>query len=650
MLRVRSVSTLPALAAGLLLLAVPAAQGLPGWTRIGGTGVAAGLAGPAGRPVDAAWFSADGRRLFAALKDGTLWSSEDAGRTWEEARREPLGPKARLDREDGIGFAEVLRNPYRAGVLYALGEHLYRSDDGGGEWTNLTAAGGVSIIGEWQDVLAISPSDPDLIVVGNSMGLWKSHDSGVTWSSLNARLPNFPEARFVDVDAAGALELDARRLGPVALARTAAGAIWRAAPALAPPAMLAPPSKASPGIHGPMPPGYEAAELPWEGPVFPACPDGTACGSRLVTAMASSGHLWAGTSDGRIWVSRDDGAQWSLSWNDPEGRAVTRIWADPALPHTALALASGRVLRSTNAGTSWFDISSDLPEAEWTALAGDTSAGTVYVGGPLGVFFARTDLHQPGPAGAWAPISDGLPSPTVGDLALEPLRGRLYAALPGHGIYWTRTPQVEQALRVVSSADLGQRPAAPGSLLTVLGGPAFSVRADGKPAPVLDTGGDQTQVQVPYGVEGRSVRLRLDARGESHLFDMQLRRVSPAVFVVGGDPLILDAGTGALVGWRRPAVPGGSVLVMATGLGEVSPSWPAGVPSPDIDPPQPIARIQARIGGVPAQVLSSYLASGYVGIYVVEVAVPPDAQPGSVRLTIEADGQPSNRVPLVIGR
>ena len=635
-----------------MLLVAVASYGASHWTRLGGTGVSAGLAGPAGRPVKGTWFSADGRRLYASLQDGSLWASEDAGWSWVRNEVDTSEPRAVLDPGDDVGSLMVLRNPYRSGVSYALGEHLYRSDDGGGEWANLTANGADSIIGKWQQVLAISPRDPDLIVVGNSMGLWKSHDSGVTWASLNARLPNFPEVRFRDFPASNAPQLLSGELGPLGLVRTPAGMAWTVSPRQTQSSDRgsADDSEAAPDSSLPLPPGYRLQTFTWTDLIEEDCGPVAECSSRVVTTLASNGQLWAGTSDGDIWILRHRQANWSLSWSDPDGQAIARIWADPSLPRTALALAGGRVLRSTNGGTAWFDITADLPDAKWTAVVGHPSGSAAYVSGSLGVYSARTDLHQPGPAGQWTRVGTGLPTGTVGDLSLEPLRGRLYAALPGYGVYWMRTPEVHQALRVVSAADLVQRPAAPGSLLTVLGGRALSVRLDGRPAPVLDSADGQTQVQVPYAVEGRSVRLQLNANGSSHTLDMPLRKVAPAVFVIGGNPLVLDAGTGALIGWHRPAVPGGSVLVMATGLGEVEPGWPAGVPSPDVDPPRPVARIKARLGGQPAEVVSSYLAGGYVGIYVVEVAVPRNARPGSVQLTLEADEVPSNRVPLVIGQ
>ena len=623
------------------------------WKRLGSTGVAAGFAGPVGRPVDDAWFSADGRRLFAAVGEGDLWSSADAGLTWSRSAAESAEPRAALEPAPfADGAFLVVRNPYRSGVSYALGEHLYRSDDGGGTWTNLTAVGGESVIGRWQSALAISPADPELIVIGNSMGVWKSHDAGVTWSSLNGGLPNFPESRFRRSWPSTTPTLETAGLGTLDLVRTPGGSVWRASSGPPPgPQRLSPLDAFPPAL----PAGYRVTRQVWRDgrPIsgdLIRCGGEPGCSGHSITAFAANGQLWAGTSNGRIWTSRDDGATWSLEWTDPHEGAIRQFWTDRDAPATALAIAGRRVLRSTNGGASWFDVGANLPEGAWTAVQGHLPTATAYVAGPQGVYFARIDLLQPGPAGSWTRISENLPPGPVRDLALEPLRGRLYAALPGYGVYWTRLPQVEEALRALSAADWSERPAAPGSLLTVFGMRAVRARAGGRPAPILDARRNQTQLQVPYGVEGQSLRLRLEGVESGRTVDLPLRDVAPAVFVVAGEPLVLNAGSGALVSWTAPAAPGSSVLVMAAGLGEVSPPWPAGVPSPRTDPPRPLARIEARLGGVPVQVVSAQLAPGYVGIYLVEVAVPASAAPGSASLVLSADGRRSNEVALAIGR
>ncbi|MBI1785951.1 MAG: hypothetical protein HYR60_00090, partial [Acidobacteria bacterium] len=50
------------------------------------------------------------------------------------------------------------------------------------------------------------------------------------------------------------------------------------------------------------------------------------------------------------------------------------------------------------------------------------------------------------------------------------------------------------------------------------------------------------------------------------------------------------------------------------------------------------------IGGAPAQVVYSGLASGYTGLYQVNVQVPADAPSGPQVLTLEIGGVRSNTV------
>ena len=657
-MRTGALSTALACSALGLLLAPRADSAPVRWAQVGGTSVNAGLAGPAGSPVEGAWFSADGRRLYAALRDGEVWLSEDAGLAWARAEPDAADPRAAIEPIDArrSHFRATVRNPYRPGVAYALGEHLYRSDDSGGEWTNLTALGSGSVIGRWQSAIAISPADPSLIVVSNSRGLWKSYDEGITWSSLNRGLPNFPAARFQSVDGSSALALESDSLGRLELHRASSGALWRTARAAPRPSGGLPPGDRA-RVHSPeplVPRGYAVSHRVWRDgrPLtgdLTGCGDGASCIDQRIAVLQANGRLWAGTTNGRIWVSRDDGATWALSWVDSERRPVTDLWAHPSRPETALAVAGGRVLRSTNSGASWLDIGGDLPGSDWTAVTGHVAGASVFVGGPRGVYHSRVSLTQPGPAGAWTEITGALATGRTVDLALDPLRGRLYASLPGHGVFWTRLPRVASALRAVSAADFSQTAAAPGSLLTVLGIEAGRASADGRAAPILDAGDGRTQLQVPFGVRGRSLRLGLQAADAHHVVEMPLGAVAPAIFVVSGEALVLDAGTGALIGWERPARPGGSVLVMTAGLGAVDPPWPAGVAAPELGAPQPRASIAASLDGAPLEVLSAKLAGGYTGVYVVEAAIPATARPGSARLVISADAQSSEAVELVIG-
>ncbi len=645
-------------ALGALLLST-VALGTPlaaetAWRRIGGTGIAAGLAGPAGAPAQDTWFSAGGGRLLVSLPTGGVWSSADEGFTWAPDPDAASEFRASLEATPSPGgTTTIVRNPYRAGVSYRLARHLYRSDDGGLSWTNLTLSEGRSVIGPWQSSLAISPTDAELIVVGNSHGLWKSQDAGVTWASLNSRLPNFPRARFLNSQAGGAPELSSH-LGTLALARLAGPPAWSLRGRNPDSGHLSADS-VNAGVPSLLPDSYSLGRRVWRDgrPISPdltGCRPGSDCADLAITATSVERAIWAGTSDGRIWLSLDQGSTWKMAWDDPSDGPVTSLWADPHLGQFVAAIVGSRVLRSSDGGNLWIDVSADLPEGRWTSVIGHPETGALYVAGSHGVFSSRADFTMPLPPSPWTDITGNLPSRTVTDLAVDRRRGRLYIALAGHGIHWAHTPAVRQALQALSAADLAHRPAAPGGLLTILGVEARSVRASGQSAPVLHTSRGRTQVQLPFTVQGRTVQLQLQSASALHELDLPLREASPAIFVVGGDPLVLDARSGSVIGWAKPAAPGSSVLAMMAGLGAVEPTWPAGLESPQSNPPAPVARLAATVNGVAARVVASQLAPGYVGTYVVEVEIPSTTRPGQGFLTVSADGMPSNEVALVIGQ
>ena len=142
----------------------------------------------------------------------------------------------------------------------------------------------------------------------------------------------------------------------------------------------------------------------------------------------------------------------------------------------------------------------------------------------------------------------------------------LYALVDGYGVFSVRAPAVSDALRVLNAADLTERAAAPGGLLTILGEGLERAGVEGVTAPVLFSDGVETQIQVPYGVKGEALSLQLTTGSGTREMGFPLVGVSPAIFVDQGSPLVLDAGTGRLLSAAHPAVAGGRLLILATGL------------------------------------------------------------------------------------
>src|SRR5580700_11208926 len=131
----------------------PAQQ--PLWRPIGSSAVELMLAAPATGPVDQVWFSADGV-LYAKTRSKRVFETRDF-ESWSPATQPPDPTPVdtvavpRLP-EGGIQVVTVSSNPSR---IYALGRQLFRSQDGGHSWDNLTAYGSQVVIGPGQNSVAI---------------------------------------------------------------------------------------------------------------------------------------------------------------------------------------------------------------------------------------------------------------------------------------------------------------------------------------------------------------------------------------------------------------------------------------------------------------------------------------------------------------
>jgi len=95
------------------------------------------------------------------------------------------------------------------------------------------------------------------------------------------------------------------------------------------------------------------------------------------------------------------------------------------------------VFRTTNHGTTWSDVSGDLPDAPVNEILLDPrQSSTLYVGTDVGVFVSH-DLGA-----SWAPLGVGLPEGVVvTDLKLLPgPPAMLFAATYGRSIFSIELP------------------------------------------------------------------------------------------------------------------------------------------------------------------------------------------------------------------
>lgn len=623
----KATKRVPVLVLALVALAVaqnsPApASTSPDWRPIGSPALELSLASPATGPVDRVWFT-QGGVLFAHTASGRIYQTADF-ENWTPAVAEvpPVLPAAAV-RPPESG-AQIVGVPADSATLFGLGRQVSRSQDGGRTWTNLTGYRGHSVIGVAQHSVAVSPSDANQIVVANDYGVWRTLDGGASWSGLNSHLPNLPVERiFSTTTGANGTRIAVAGLGEFELPPGAL--VWQIAPSN----------------------DYAADNTARQR-------YSTALGAEVRAVAASKSVVYAGSADGRIWVSRDGGKSFDLPHN--VSGAVESIFADPNESNVALvaigaALGNApHVLRTVDFGGVWDALdSSSLPNAPAHGITADRASGSVYVATDQGVFYGHADLETAAlPNVTWQNLTAQLPLAPAVDVRLDPAGTQLYIALDGYGVYAALAPHIRRSWRIVDAADSAVRPAAPGSLLSVLGASVSSASDGSRRYPVLMATETGSQIQVPFDVTGSSVALALDTATGRLTANLAMQAVSPAILLgAGGVPMLYDADTDLPLNLRNAAHSNGRVAILATGLGRVRPDWPAGVAAPE-NPPAVSATVQVYLDGAAVPVTRATLAPGHIGFYLVELQLPSIVNAGLSELHLTIDGQDSNRVPIWI--
>jgi uncharacterized protein (TIGR03437 family) len=586
-----------------LAAAASAQNSTPAWHRIAGTTLNEGLSGPAAGPVSALWYAPGTGALLAQTASGRIFETSDfthwklntsaAAPSLSSTLRTPALP------ESGAKLQSSSTRLYATGTT-----NLYASEDSGRTWLNLTGFNNRSVIGSGFTALAIPATRPQELAAANQYGVWRSLDGGLSWHSLNEDLPNLIVRKLID-----------RRtieLADGTLAISSAGA-W------------SPNTAADP----------ETA--------FIAKLNGS-----FTAAVKTTTITYAGAADGRLLASRDEGATWSES-NKIATSGIARIWVDADRPEVALAASGARLLRTINGGLFWDDVTGTSPGAQIHGIAADRSASVVYIATDRGVFTASLSLNDAGPAVAtWQSVSAGLPAAPAWDVLLN-ADNTLTVALDGYGVFETQAPHRSRRVRVVNAADMSDRAAAPGSLVSVLNASISRVTANGSAYPVIAASEQNSQLQIPFETPVGTLSLSLESAGNRWSVPLQVKEAAPAIFVdAEGAPLLLDGASGLVMDPGIAITASSTIQVLATGLGKVSPEWPSGVPAPLDAPPIVTGFVTAFLDGTPVTVNKATLAPGYVGYYMVELQIPAIVNRGANELRIVMNGEESNRVKVFL--
>jgi hypothetical protein len=297
--------------------------------------------------------------------------------------------------------------------------------------------------------------------------------------------------------------------------------------------------------------------------------------STLDVSTVERGLLVAGTDDGVISVSRDDGATWEKHMRFPGVPDTAYVSKVRFSHHDADVLYATfdnhrsndfhpYVIRSTDGGGSWENITHDLPEFGGArSFAEDPENPDLLFVGTETAPYVSFDR-----GGHWTPLDEDLPPVRVDDMKIHPRDGALVVATHGRGIYIVDDLTPLRALAGGGTpAEARLFPVQPDLQLTPDPSPTSGTRADrdyAAPNPpvgttlwyVLPAAASEATLEIA-GPDGRAVRT-LDAPHGAGLHGVRWDFRVDAPYQ--GPPDDEDQGGGGFFGGRdrggAPAVPG----------------------------------------------------------------------------------------------
>ena len=164
----------------------------------------------------------------------------------------------------------------------------------------------------------------------------------------------------------------------------------------------------------------------------------------LAVAPSDPNVVYAGTSDGLVQTTPDAlsgaNATWMKRSTGLPARAVTSIAVDPVDTGTAYVTYSGfidstrkpsaHVFKTINHGSTWTDISGNLPDLPVNSLAIDPDLpDTLYIGTDAGVMVSTNG------GASWSTLGHGLPKVVVLSVILHRSSRTLRVATHGRGVW-----------------------------------------------------------------------------------------------------------------------------------------------------------------------------------------------------------------------
>ena len=424
--------------------------------------------------------------IYRSTDSGASWSKQSVEAT--------MCPDATAGSNQCSYDHWIAPDPANPSTVYFGSIDLYKSTDGANTWTNILnvyGTGPVATTHPDQHVAVFGPGGT--LFIGNDGGVYRSTNGGTSFSSLNATL-NFSQFNGiavhptnVDFAIGGTQDNGNQRYVGTALwsDRTAGDGGFNLIRRDAPSQVLSAhynayfefssdgsTTYADATAYGKLmddntgdaletmafyPPAVAASGAPstvlfgtnriWVNGTFGLDP--AAWSARSPAKITNSyftaldapggdpGPVWGGTRTGSVFFSTDGGATFASRFTGLPAAPVTRITSITADGRSAYATFAGylgtpskHVFRTNDAGVTWTNISSNLPDVPVLAFAVDpTDPSDLFIGTDVGVFRSTNG------GASWVTFNSGLPNAPVYDLKFQASNGDFWAATYGRGVF-----------------------------------------------------------------------------------------------------------------------------------------------------------------------------------------------------------------------
>lgn len=361
------------------------------------------------------------RKLYAALRSGEFFASNDRGEQWDLRGRIVAGGSVRT----------VVQHPEVRGQFFAAtSSGLSVSTDGGETWAISPLSSGTqpSCL-----AIALDPWEPQMMVVSAETGLFRSTTGGHTWQGLPGTSPL--QSLLIHPSRPGLIH-GIRPEGGV-VRSTDGGATWvdltghfDASGTVISQVIVKPdnPNVLCMGTGGGDLYRSETGGNEWE-----LSHQGTGFSPVVSFAQSGSDNDTIFTSSGEgVLVSSDFGASWqSLGGTTPRTPVSLVVIPDSTGDLLMVYGEATGILRSGDKGETWRAINKGLPESvRFSLIRGTRDGTTLYAASGASLYRFRSDS-------GWISGSEGLPGTMVNGISISGSSDSLLYAATGSGPYYS---------------------------------------------------------------------------------------------------------------------------------------------------------------------------------------------------------------------